>query len=227
MQLTGPPRLGGIVRRYASAAGPVQDDWDDRSTYLPGRARSRRKGPKQLWPSWSFRFRGTGSEWLALRSDLLGDADGEFSWTPRTRSPGDPEWLDEQVYTARVRGGLPTLSDLRRQFGDGQHAYIVDVEIEGVEPYEREPGAVQGGLYKVGESSEAVDVEPYGDAGLEVTVYEITMERPDGSVASGTFGYATVTPPPIEAARVRPRAGTNKAGSGIADVDLTDPPAEL
>ena len=202
MQLTGPPRLAGIVRAYASSEGPVQDVWEDRSVYLQGRTRSRRKGARRLWPSWSLRFVGTGAEWLAFRSDLIGDGAGEFDWSPRTRMPEDPEWLAEHVYRARVVGGLPTLSELRRQFSSGEHAYVVDVEIEGVEPYEREPDASVG-YYSVAE------------AGGERTLYAhagATLTRDDGEAVTLRDGsvvtvHTLTLGPPATAGRYVQRDG--------------------
>ena len=146
MQLTGPPRLAGIVRDLVSSEGPITDRWDDRSRYVEARGRTRRKGRARLWPSWRFRLVVSAAEWLAWRSDLEGDAVGEFEWVPRTRRTGDPDWLAEHAYRARCTSDLPTLSDLSlTDAASGAGLYAVEVEIEGVEPYERRPDAVTGG----------------------------------------------------------------------------------
>ena len=164
MMLTGPPRLDGIVRRYASAQGPVTDDWDDRSTYLETRAGTVLKGSRRLWPSWQMTLVATAGEWLAWRSDLRGDGLGEFEWTPRTRRDGDPAHLAEHSYRARVRGGLRTLTPVRQRDGRGELVYVVDVVIEGVRPYEREPGTLDGGYERLAETRDEIEIATYGDA---------------------------------------------------------------
>lgn len=234
MQLTGPPRLNGIVRRYASADGPIVDLWEDRSQYLDGRVKKRLKGRRQLWPSWVFRVVCSPWEWLAWRSDLVGDGQAEFDWTPRTRSGGDPDWMAEHTYRARIRRGLPTLAPLMTvDAATGEVVYVVDVEIEGVEPYEKLPDTFEGGLYLLGTTDVDVEVEPYGDASLATTVYQLSIERPDKTVATGTFGYAELEPPPVEAARVRPVGPASASNLAAltpsdavlsAEVDLTPLP---
>ena len=196
MQLTGPPRLAGIVRGYASAGGPIQDAWEDRSTYLQGRRRTRLKGRRQLWPSWSFQLVVTASEWLAWRSDLEGDEAGEFDWSPRTRMPGDSDLLAEHVYRARCASSLPTLSELRRRdVATGAHVYVVDVEVEGVEPYPVRPDAVTGGFARLNAASAVADgyheLEPYGSATLVETAYPVSITDPaTGQFVQGTRYYA-------------------------------------
>lgn len=205
MQLSGPPRLAGIVRRLAGDQGPITDDWDDQSTYLDGRLRKLRKGRAQLWPSWSLTIVATDAEWLAWRSDLRGDADGEFDWCPRTRKPSDPEWLEEHVYRARVQGGLRTLSPLRQRNQQGVMVYVVDVVVEGVEPYEREPDAVSGGYTLISQTTTAATLRPYGDATIEPGPSE-TVTWPDGTQT--TIETAVLGPPAITAARTTQQGDT-------------------
>ena len=221
MQLSGPPRLTGTLRGYASADGPIEDQWEDRSTYVRTRRRLRLKGPRQLWPSWTYRFVGSGADWLATRSDLRGDADGEIDWTPRTRAAGDPEWLEEHTYRARVVGGLPTLSDLQRKYGDGQHAYVVDLEIEGVEPYQVEPDAVVGGYLRLNASTAEGDgyhdIAGYGDATVTETSYTVQTTDPrTGETVTGTRYYADLGDDRTAATR------TSDEGDGTITIHTRD-----
>ena len=210
-QLSGRPRLAGIVRRLASTQGPIQDSWEDKSTYLDGRVKKLRKGRAQLWPSWSLTIVATDAEWLVWRSDLRGDGDGVFDWCPRTRRPGDPEWLEEHTFRARVQGGLPTLSPLRQRNAAGVYVYIVDVVIEGVEPYAAEPDSVLGGYRRLNAATADADgfhdIEPTGDATLVETAYPVSIIDPaTGGVVQGTRYYADLGPVRTAALRTERQA---------------------
>ncbi len=205
-QLNGQPRLAGIIRRYASSGGPITDDWDDQSTYVETQGRKLRRGPARLWPSWALTIVATETEWLAWRSDLRGDEDGEFDWVPRTRRVGDPDWLEEHVYRARVQGGLRTLTPVRQRNTRDELVYVVDVVIEGVEPYEREPDAVSGGFTLVSEGE--LDGQPiytvgtYGDATLaDGPSYPVVFTDYDGFAETVVVESVTLGTPAIAAAR--------------------------
>lgn len=156
MQLSGPPRLRGILRFNFSLVGPLEDAWTDESRYVKAAAgRIRRKGPAVLRPRYRGTITATSAEWLALRSDM----EGEFPFCPRTRADVDPEWLDEFEPLCRVASDLTTLTPLR--YGD---VYRVDVEIEGVETYATRPGAVSGGWDLTAQDADGATLSPYGDA---------------------------------------------------------------
>ena len=224
--LTGPPRVAGITRAYADRDDWLECTWDDSESVW----HEYDSGRRELYRA-AYRLRGRYGVRAASEGEavsLLSDLVGTFPVIPRTRLASDPDWADEHEVECRRTSALPATTLLaRRDPLTGRPVWVASIEFEGVTVYDEMPGRIVGGLYKVGEGAGYVEAEPYGDAGLDVQTYEIHVQRPDGTVATGTYGYATLTPPPIEAARVRPRAGTNKAGNGIADVDLTDPPAEL
>lgn len=121
--------------------GPARDVWEDRSVYLQARTRTRRKGPRRLWPRWTLRLAtASAAEAYDVLALLQGDDAGEIDWCPRTRAPGDPPALTETTYRARVVGSLATLSPV---YLHRQGVWLFDIELEGVEPYEALPGLVR------------------------------------------------------------------------------------
>ena len=197
MQLSGLPRLAGIDRPYATAAGPIQDAWEERRDVVRGRLRTRKKGFPEYWPSWQFSVLVTAGQWLGLRSDLAGDAAGEVDWVPRTRTLDDPAWLPERAYRVRCTSDLPTLEELRLRDTDGRGLYAVDVALEGVAPLAELPDHVDGGydlLYPVidvlsGEV-EGCAVAPYGrDAQMyESGIVRVTLLGEDFDLTAVTLG---------------------------------------
>lgn len=187
-QLTGPPRLGGIVRPHASIESPVSDEWIDESRTITLRGgRIKRVGARRLRARWTVGYRALSEgEALAWRSDLLAEP---LLWTPRTRAEGDPDWLEEVEVEVRLLSPLSTLEPLWRA---ARGVWTMEVELEALGVVERVPGTATGGFYLVSETSEDIVIEPYGDATAQVTRYNVSYRGIQGERAHTLLGPAAV-----------------------------------
>lgn len=116
------PSINGTDLPLAVLEGPMRAGEDDRSTYLAGRARSRRKGLLQLWLFWEWTFFGTAAQWASVRVRLEGDEAGEFDFSPR----------GADVFRSRCTSPLPNLTPLYSRTARGEPVFRVDVRVEAV-----------------------------------------------------------------------------------------------
>ncbi|MEL7169932.1 MAG: hypothetical protein AAGN64_11350, partial [Bacteroidota bacterium] len=111
------------------------------------------------------------SEALALRSDLQADT---LLWCPRTRSVGDPDYLDEFEVEVYLDTSLSTLNPLRqRDDRTGEEWWEMRFELVSVETVTSKPNTFNGGYFDAGETATTYTIEPYGDG----TVTERTEQR--------------------------------------------------
>ncbi|MEO0558090.1 MAG: hypothetical protein AAF170_07890 [Bacteroidota bacterium] len=131
------PSIDGTVLELATFDGPMEVFEDNRSTYIRGRTRVRRKGALVLWLGWRWTFRGTAGEWAIARNLLEGDETGEFDFSPRGVGS----------FRCYCTSELTNLTPLRDKLATGELVYTVPVRVEAVAPVsERPPVYATGNL---------------------------------------------------------------------------------
>lgn len=123
------PTIDAVAIPLAGMAGPMRDGEDDRSTYLSGRRRTRRKGARLLQLYWEWTFQGTAAQWAVVRALLEGDADGEFEFSPR----------GTYAYRCRCTSELPALTPLYSTTPAGDVWHRVEVRVEAVDLVSERP----------------------------------------------------------------------------------------
>mgnify|MGYP000037574864 FL=1 len=143
MQLTGPPRIGGIEVPYPTADRPLQADFqrdEDVETYVKGKDGTlQRVGPRHYRARFVFR-------WETLAYDTAHDILSAVSQhpvtvVPRTQRSGDPSYLSEQSYDCRLVGELPTATPIGRRTPSGMRLARVQIELESLSTRPQIPDA--------------------------------------------------------------------------------------
>jgi len=143
MQLSGPPRIGGLDVPYPTAERPLEQAFErdeDVETYVKERDGSlQRVGPRHYRARFVFR-------WDTLDYDTAHDILSAVSKhpvtvIPRTQRSGDPSYLSEQSYECRVVGELPTTTPLNRRTPDGTKLARLQVELESLSTVTEIPDA--------------------------------------------------------------------------------------
>ena len=153
--LTGPPRIGGIDCPYCISGAPASLAWTDesiRATLRGGRRKTRVR-----------RLRGRVTlSWMLPRdlcATLLTELDqDEIVVDVRTRADDDPAWAQEQPLLMQVTSTLPSLADVRTEWGD------LMVELETVATYAERPDVIVGGYYARRIDEQRTEIAPYDGA---------------------------------------------------------------
>lgn len=150
MQLTGPPKIAGWQAPHPSKRAPLEAAWsrdDDVETYVTFRDGTRQRvGPRH--------YRGTFRYgWQALPYDLAhaivsAVSEHPVPLTPRTKAPGDPDYLSENTFDCRLVGELPAATPIYRRAG-GQKVARVEIELQTLETITEVPDAVSGGVDEI------------------------------------------------------------------------------
>ena len=151
MQLTGPPRIGGMEVPYPTANRPLEADFqrdEDVETYVKGKDGTlQRVGPRH------YRLRAR-FEWAALSYDLAhailsAVSEHPVEVYPRTKESGDPSYLTEHAYDCRLVGELPIATPLFRRDGAGNRLARVAIEVESLSTVTELPDSITGGVDQV------------------------------------------------------------------------------
>jgi len=99
-------------------------------------------------------YRGTFRYgWQALPYDLAHAivstvSEHPVALTPRTKAPGDPDYLTEHTFDCRLVGELPASTEIYRRAG-GQKVARVEIELETLETVNEIPGSISGGVEEI------------------------------------------------------------------------------
>jgi len=143
MQLTGPPRIGGLDVPYPTERRPLEQVFDrdtDVENYVKGRDGGlQRVGPRHYRAQFRFRWDMLGYE---LAHDILSVVSQHpVDVVPRTKRSGDPSYLTEQTYSCRVVGPVPRATPINRRRPDGTRLARVELELEALSTVTEIPDA--------------------------------------------------------------------------------------
>ena len=100
-------------------------------------------------------YRGTFRYgWQALPYDLAhaivsAVSEHPVALTPRTKEPGDPDYLSEHTFDCRMVGDVPTATPIFRRGAGGERLARVEIELETLETVTEIPGSISGGLEEI------------------------------------------------------------------------------
>jgi hypothetical protein len=68
---------------------------------------------------------------------------------PRTKEPGDPDYLTEHTFDCRVVGDVPTATPIFRRGAGGERLARVEIELETLETVTQIPDSISGGVEEI------------------------------------------------------------------------------